>query len=337
MTTPAPLSYSHGTSPQPLLGETIGANLRRTAAALGDREALVYVPSGRRWTYSELDADIDTLARGLIAAGIKAGDRVGIWSPNCPEWVLSSTPPPGRAPSWSTSTRPTAATSWTTPCASPASGCWSARTFKTSDYRAMVDEVRGDLPDLHGWSTWARPAWDELFVAGAEPVRGDDQLAERGGRAGLRRPDQHPVHLRHDRVPQGRHPLPSQHPQQRLLHRRGLPLHRGRPGLHPGAVLPLLRHGDGQPRLHHARGLRSSSRPRASTPPPPSPRWQAERCTSLYGVPTMFIAELALTDFAGYDLSSLRTGIMAGLPVPGGGHEAGGQRDAHDRGRSATA
>jgi fatty-acyl-CoA synthase len=84
----AELSYSHGASAQPLLGETIGANLRRVAAAHPGREAVVDVPTGRRWTYARFDADTDTLALNLIAAGLQAGDRVGIWSPNCPEWVL---------------------------------------------------------------------------------------------------------------------------------------------------------------------------------------------------------------------------------------------------------
>ena len=81
-------SYSHGASEVPLLGETIGANLRRVAATYPDREAVVDVPTGQRWTYARFDADTDALARGLIAAGIEAGDRVGIWAPNCPEWVL---------------------------------------------------------------------------------------------------------------------------------------------------------------------------------------------------------------------------------------------------------
>ena len=88
MTGPAQLSYSHGASPHPLLGETIGDNLRRVAAAYPDAEAVVDVPTGRRWTYAQFDADTDTLARGLIASGIEAGERVGIWSPNCAEWVL---------------------------------------------------------------------------------------------------------------------------------------------------------------------------------------------------------------------------------------------------------
>src|SRR5919108_36040 len=82
------LSYSHGASDVPLLGETIGTTLRRVRAEHPDAEALVDVPSARRWTYAQFDADCDALASGLIGAGIAAGDRVGIWAPNCPEWVL---------------------------------------------------------------------------------------------------------------------------------------------------------------------------------------------------------------------------------------------------------
>ena len=82
------LSYASGTSEVPLLGETIGANLERTVAAFPDNEAMVDVPSARRWTYRQLDGDVDTLARALLARGIERGDRVGIWSPNCAEWVL---------------------------------------------------------------------------------------------------------------------------------------------------------------------------------------------------------------------------------------------------------
>jgi non-ribosomal peptide synthetase component E (peptide arylation enzyme) len=81
-------SYRNGPADQPLIGETIGANLERTAAAFGDREALVDVPSGRRWTYAELNEATDVFAAALIASGVAAGDRVGIWAPNCPEWVL---------------------------------------------------------------------------------------------------------------------------------------------------------------------------------------------------------------------------------------------------------
>lgn len=82
------LSYDKGESTTPLLEETIGANLENTVAAHGDRDALVDVPSGRRWTYAEFDADVNRLAKGLIGVGLEKGDRMGMWSPNCPEWTL---------------------------------------------------------------------------------------------------------------------------------------------------------------------------------------------------------------------------------------------------------
>lgn len=82
-------SYARGESTPALLEETIGANLERTVAEGGDREALVEVATGRRWSWTELDAAVDEIARGLLAAGIAAGDRVGIWSPNCAEWTIT--------------------------------------------------------------------------------------------------------------------------------------------------------------------------------------------------------------------------------------------------------
>src|SRR3954451_7166999 len=82
-------SYAKGETAPALLEETIGANLERTVAAHPDREALVEFASGRRWTWAEFDADVNRVARGLVAAGITKGDRVGIWSPNCAEWTLT--------------------------------------------------------------------------------------------------------------------------------------------------------------------------------------------------------------------------------------------------------
>ncbi|MFI6482545.1 AMP-binding protein, partial [Nonomuraea sp. NPDC050663] len=81
-------SYASATAPAPLLGETIGADFERTVHRFPDREALVDVPSARRWTYAELDADVNRLALALLASGIDKGDRVGIWAPNCAEWVI---------------------------------------------------------------------------------------------------------------------------------------------------------------------------------------------------------------------------------------------------------
>src|SRR5689334_23600241 len=82
------LSYASGISDVPLLGETIGANLERTVDRFGDRDVLVDVPAGRRWTYAEFDDAVNRVALGLLAGGIEKGDRVGIWAPNCAEWVI---------------------------------------------------------------------------------------------------------------------------------------------------------------------------------------------------------------------------------------------------------
>ncbi len=317
MTSPAPLSYSHGISPQPLLGETIGANLRRIAAAHGGREALVDVPSGRRWTYAEFDADTDTLARGLIAAGIKAGDRVGIWAPNCPEWVLLQYAT-AKAGVILVNINP-AYRSHELGYVLRQSGVRllvSAESFKTSDYRAMIEDVSADLPDLQRVIYLGSVDWDELFVVGAMPVAGgEDQLAEREAVLGF----DDAINIQYTS---------------------------GTTGFPKGATLShhnILNNG-----FFIGEGCRYTEADRVCIPVPfyhcfgmvlgnlactthgsaiviPSPGFDpaaslravvAERCTSLYGVPTMFIAELALPDFASHDLSTLRTGIMAGSPCP---------------------
>ncbi len=314
MTTPAQLSYSHGASPQPLLGETIGQNLRRIAATHPGREALVDVPSGRRWTYAEFDADTDTLARGLIAAGIEAGDRVGIWSPNRPEWVLLQYAT-AKAGVVLVNINP-AYRSHEVGYVLRQSGIRmlvSAESFKTSDYRAMIDEVSGDLGDLEQVVYLGTAEWDALLAAGAEETAG--RLAER--EAGLAFDDA--INIQYTS---------------------------GTTGFPKGATLShhnILNNG-----FFIGEGCRYTEADRVCIPVPfyhcfgmvlgnlactthgaciviPSPGFepgaaleavQAERCTSLYGVPTMFIAELALPGFADYDLSTLRTGIMAGSPCP---------------------
>src|SRR5215469_18436223 len=134
-------SYSHGASAVSLLGETIGANLRRIAAEHPDAEVLVDVPTGRRWTYAAFDTETDALARGLVAAGLQAGDRVGIWAPNCAEWVqlqyatakagiiLVNINPAYRSHELGFALRQAGVKMLV-----------SAESFKTSNYRAMVEE-----------------------------------------------------------------------------------------------------------------------------------------------------------------------------------------------------
>ena len=317
MTEPAQLSYSHGTAEQTLLGETIGANLTRIAAAFGDRDAVVDVPAGRRWTYAQLDADTGTLARGLIAAGIKAGDRVGIWAPNCAEWVLLQYAT-AKAGIILVNINP-AYRSHELTYALRQSGVRllvSAESFKTSNYRAMIEELSGGLPGLERVIYLGSADWDELFVVGRMPIAGGgDQLAER--QAMLSFDD--PINIQYTSGTTG-FPKGATLSHHNILN-NGFFIGEGCRYTEADRVcIPVP--------FYHCFGMVLGNLactthgaaiiiPAAGFDPAATLRAvAAERCTSLYGVPTMFIAELALPDFASYDLSSLRTGIMAGSPCP---------------------
>ncbi len=142
-------SYDAGPTDVPILEETIGANFERIAAAHPDLDALVDVAGGRRWTYAELDREIDTVAKGLMSLGIEVGDRVGIWAPNCPEWTIVqyATAKIGAIlvninPAYRTHELRYVLNQ------SGVSTLVSATAFKTSDYVAMVDEVRPEVAAL---------------------------------------------------------------------------------------------------------------------------------------------------------------------------------------------
>ena len=251
------------------------------------------------------------LARALLARGLEPGDRLGIWSPNCAEWVLVqyATAKAGIVlvninPAYRTSELEYALRQSGCRCADRRAGVQDLRLRRDGRVRCAAT-----LPELEH-VVFLDAATGTALAAGTGPRH--VELPD----VPVRRRDQHPVHERHHGLPQGRHAQPPQHPQQRLLRGRGLPLHRGRPRLHPGALLPLLRHGHGQPRLHHARRLHGDPGGRVRAGGDAARPSQEERCTSLYGVPTMFIAELEHPHFAEFDLSSLRTGIMAGSPCP---------------------
>ena len=314
MPTATQLSYSHGTSSTPLLGETIGDNLRRIAGQFGDSEVVVDVPSGRRWTYRQFDADTDALARGMLAAGIKARDRVGIWSPNCAEWVLLQFAT-AKIGAILVNINP-AYRSHELEFVLRQSGVRllvSAESFKTSDYRAMVGEVGDSLDSLERVIFLGSPEWDELFAAGQSV--GGDALGAREAELAF----DDPINIQYTS---------------------------GTTGFPKGATLShhnILNNG-----FFIGEACRYTERDRVCIPVPfyhcfgmvlgnlaavthgaciviPAPGFDPaatlratadERCTSLYGVPTMFIAELALPDFGDYDLTSLRTGIMAGSPCP---------------------
>jgi len=319
------LSYGHGISALPLLGETVGENLRRVAAAWGGQEALVDVPSDRRWTYQQLDADVDAVAIGLLAAGIEAGDRVGIWAPNCAEWVLLQYAT-ARMGAILVNINP-AYRSHELGYVLRQSGVRllvSAESFKTSDYRAMIGEVSGELDQLEQVIFLGTTQWQALIAAGAA---GADAAGGGAGAAGAELLTARSAALAFD------DPINIQYTS-------------GTTGFPKGATLShhnILNNG-----LFIGEMCRYTEQDRVCIPVPfyhcfgmvlgnlaavthgaciviPAPGFepaatlravQQERCTSLYGVPTMFIAELALPDFASYDLSTLRTGIMAGSPCP---------------------
>src|SRR3982751_6066834 len=161
------LSCSSGTSSVPLLGETIDANLRRAVERFGDREALVDVPAGRRLTYAQVDAAVDELARGLLARGIEGGDRVGIWAPNCADWFLVQFAT-ARIGAILVNINPAYRTHELEYVLNQAgvSVLVAARSFKTSDYAGMIEEVRPRCASVRRVVLIGSPEWDALVAAG---------------------------------------------------------------------------------------------------------------------------------------------------------------------------
>ncbi len=307
-------SYGSGTSETPLLGDTIGDNLARTVARFPDAEAMVDVPSGRRWTYLELDADVTALALGLLAVGVEAGDRIGIWAPNCPEWTVLQYAS-AKVGAVLVNVNP-AYRSHELAYVLGQSGLRmlvSAVVHKTSDYRAMIDEVRSQWPDLREVVYIGEASWDELVAAGAGASM--DQLVAR--MSTLDSDDA--INIQYTSGTTG-FPKGATLSHHNILNN----------GFFVGELVSYTEHD----RIclpvpfYHCFGmvmgnLAATSHGACMVIPAPAfdpaatlKAVEQERCTSLYGVPTMFIAELGLTDFATYDLSSLRTGIMAGSPCP---------------------
>jgi fatty-acyl-CoA synthase len=306
-------SYASGTSSTPLLGDTIGDNLDRTVARWGEREALVSVHQGLRYTYAELADAVERTARGFVAAGLEAGDRVGIWSPNCAEWVLVqyATAKLGVIlvninPAYRTSELEYALRQ---------SGCRmlvAATAFKTSDYIAMVDEVRPTLPALERVVFIGRD-WDDL-VAGGDAVDPSEVVARQ---AATQFDD--PINIQYTSGTTG-FPKGATLSHHNILN-NGYFVGKGCGYTEADRVcIPVP--------YYHCFGmvmgnLACTSHGACMVIPAPAFEPEAtlravqdERCTSLYGVPTMFIAELEHPRFADYDLTSLRTGIMAGSPCP---------------------
>ncbi|NWF26535.1 AMP-binding protein [Streptomyces sp. PKU-EA00015] len=308
------LSYAHGTSGTALLGDTIGANLDRAVEAWPEREALVDVASGRRWRYAEFGAAVRLLSRGLLGSGVAKGDRVGIWAVNCAEWVLIQYAT-ARIGAIMVNINPAYRAHELEYVLNQAgiSVLVASQTHKTSDYRAMVDAVRASCPRLRSVHYIGDASWDALVAAGASVT--EDRLAAR--EAELSCDD--PVNIQYTSGTTG-------FPKGATLSHHNI--------LNNGYFVGEMIAYSEQDRVcipvpfYHCFGmvmgnLAATSHGACMVIPAPSFDPAAtlravadERCTSLYGVPTMFIAELNLPDFAAYDLGSLRTGIMAGSPCP---------------------
>ena len=305
-------SYTSAISDTPLLGDTIGENLDRTVRRFGDRVALVDVPAGRRLTYAELAAEVDALALGLLAAGITKGDRVGIWAPNCAEWTFTqyATAKIGAIlvninPAYRTSELEFVLNQSGTKL------LVAAQRLKTSDYAAMIADVRPRCAGLEQVVLLGTDEWAALLDSG----RG----AGRGALDAIELSADDPINIQYTSGTTG-------FPKGATLSHHNI--------LNNGYFVGELCNYTHEDKIcipvpfYHCFGmvmgnLAATSHGAAMVIPAPAfdpvatlEAVQAERCTSLYGVPTMFIAELAVPDFGRFDLSSLRTGIMAGSPCP---------------------
>jgi fatty-acyl-CoA synthase len=307
-------SYAEGPTDVPILEETIGANFERTVAAHPNNDALVDMGTNRRWTYTELNDEIDVVARGLMALGIERGERVGIWAPNCAEWVavqyatakigaiLVNINPAYRTHELAYVLKQSGIRTLV-----------SATEFKNSDYVATVDEVRADTPDLREVIFLGTDDWATLRKR-AQEVPVDDL------RARMASLDHHQaINIQYTSGTTG-------FPKGATLSHRNI--------LNNGYFTTELINLGPEDRLcipvpfYHCFGMvlgNLGCTTHGAVMVIPAPAFdpgltldaiEKERCTAVYGVPTMFIAMLGWPDLANRDLSSLRTGIMAGSVCP---------------------
>jgi fatty-acyl-CoA synthase len=307
-------SYTQGESGPALLEETIGANLERTVAAFPDREAMVEFATGKRWTWQEFYRDVELLARGLIAAGVEKGDRVGIWGPNSARWTLTqyaaanigailvNVNPAYRTHEFSYAINQ-----------SGTKLLVAASSFKTSDYRGMVEETAAQNPTLERVVYLDTDDWDEL-------IRGGEHLDADAMNRRMHELEPHePINIQYTSGTTG-------YPKGATLSHHNI--------LNNGFMVTELMGFTEEDRLcipvpfYHCFGMVMANlgcTSHGSTMVIPAPGFDPgitldaiteERCTAVYGVPTMFIAMQNHPSFADHDLSSLRTGCMAGSVCP---------------------
>jgi fatty-acyl-CoA synthase len=302
-------SYIHGTSSSALIGETIGENLDRVVATHPEREALVVPHQDVRWTYADFGARVERVARALVANGLRPGDRIGIWAPNVAEWLLVQYAS-AKAGVILVNINPAYRTSELEFVLNQ-SGCRvliSATAFKSSDYVGMVEEVGPSCQALERTVFLDSADWEELLAAG------DGELSLP---TGLQFDD--PINIQYTSGTTG-FPKGATLTHHNILNNGFFIGETCRYTCEDRVCIPVP--------FYHCFGmvlgnLACTTHGACMVVPAPSfephaslQAVQEERCTSLYGVPTMFIAELELPEFDDFDLSSLRTGIMAGSPCP---------------------
>lgn len=307
------LAIEMGSRDQPLLAQTIGDNLRQTVARVPNNDAIVSLHQDLRWTYQDFYTRVQRLASGLLAQGLKPLDRLGLWSPNYAEWVLVqyATAEIGVVlvninPAYRTHELAYALNQ---------SGCRfliAAPSYLTSNYEEMVASVQDETPALKQTIFFWTPEWTALIAGDAQYQAGIEDLR------GQLDPDD-PINIQYTSGTTG-------FPKGATLTHRNI--------LNNGYFVGELQRLTEQDRMcipvpfYHCFGMvmgNLACTSHGATMVIPSDGFNAERtleavsqerCTALYGVPTMFIAELALENFLKFDLSSLRTGVMAGAPCP---------------------
>lgn len=306
------LSHAQGATEPALLTTTIGENLARTTERFGERDALVDMHAGVRFTYAEFLGIVRQVATGLLDLGVTAGDRVGVWSPNRWEWtvVQYATAEIGAI---LVNINPAYRTSELTYVLgqSGISVVLAAESYKDSDYAGMLEQVRPETPGVREVVLFESEQWQTIVDTPADEQR----LSEIA--SSLRAAD--PINIQYTSGTTG-------FPKGATLSHTNI--------LNNGYMVGELVNYTEQDRVcipvpfYHCFGmvmgnLACTSHGAAMVIPAPTfdpvaslTAVEKERCTSLYGVPTMFIAELALDNLADFDLGSLRTGIMAGSPCP---------------------